>query len=173
MTVTDYYDYLVRARHDLWAFLETMSDDALAKKVLPGPRFECIKDLISHIMAVEDSWIHEDILRDQPVWETVPELENAQDGAFYSAMLLEMLLKYWRAVEASTLKFLEALNPAELERLVTDSGSKGDELFTVEGVLWHVMQHEVRHTAQIALLARQLGFSPPQLDLIRYLRKSV
>jgi uncharacterized damage-inducible protein DinB len=166
MTINNYYDYLVRARRDLWAFLETMPDEALAKKVLPGPRFECIKDLISHIAAVEDSWIHEDILKDQPVWETVPELEDAQDGAFYSAMPLEVLLRYWRAVEASTLKFLETLNPAELERLV-------DDQFTVDGLIWHVMQDETRHTAQISMLARQLGFSPPQLDLISYLRKSV
>lgn len=166
MTINDYYDYLVRARRDLWAFLETMPDEALAKKVLPGPRFECIKDLISHIAAVEDSWIHEDILRDQPVWETVPELENAQDGAFYSAMPLEVLLNYWRAVEASTLKFLETLNPVELERVVENQ-------FTVDGLIWHVMQHETRHTAQISVLARQLGFSPPQLDLIGHLRKSV
>ncbi len=166
MTINDYYDYLVCARRDLWAFLETMPDEALAKKVLPGPRFECIKDLISHIAAVEDSWIHEDILRDQPVWETVPELENAQDGAFYSAMPLEVLLNYWRAVEASTLKFLETLNPVELERVVENQ-------FTVDGLIWHVMQHETRHTAQISVLARQLGFSPPQLDLIGHLRKSV
>jgi uncharacterized damage-inducible protein DinB len=166
MTINDYYDYLVRARRDLWAFLETMPDEALAKKVLPGPRFECIKDLISHIAAVEDSWIHEDILRDQPVWETVPELEGAQDGPFYATMPLEVLLNYWRAVEVSTLKFLESLNPAELERLV-------EERFKVESLIWHVMQHETRHTAQISMLARQLGFAPPQLDLISYLRKSV
>jgi uncharacterized damage-inducible protein DinB len=166
MTIDNYYDYLVRARRDLWAFLETMPDDVLAKKVLPGPRFECIKDLISHIAAVEDSWIHEDIVRDQPVWETVPELENAQDGPFYAAMPLEVLLNYWRAVEASTLKYLETLNPVELERLI-------EERFTVESLIWHVMQHETRHTAQVSILARQLGFSPPQLDLIGYLRKSV
>ncbi len=166
MTINDFYDYLVRARRDLWAFLETMPDEALAKKVLSGPRFECINDLIAHITAVEDSRIHEDILRDQPVWETVPELEGAQDGPFYATMPLEVLLLYWRAVEASTLKFLETLNHTELERLV-------DDQFTVEGLIWHVMQHETRHTAQISMLARQLGFSPPQLDLIGYLRKSV
>jgi uncharacterized damage-inducible protein DinB len=166
MTINEHYDYLVRTRRDLWAFLETMSDEALAKKVLPGPRFECIKDLISHIAAVEDSWIHEDILRDQPVWETVPEIENAQDGAFYSAVPLEVLLDYWRAVEASTLEYLETLTPSELSRSVEDH-------FTVDGLIWHVMQHETRHTAQVAILARQLGFSPPQLDLIRYLRTSV
>ena len=170
MTITSYYDYLVRARRDLWVFLETRPDDALAKKVLPGPRFECIKDLLLHIAAVEDSWIHEDILRDQPVWETVPEVAGAEDGPFFAAMPLEVLLNYWRVVEASTLKFFETMNPAELERLVMVNGSKDPERFTVKSLIWHVMQHETRHTAQISILARQLGFTPPQLDLIGYLR---
>lgn len=163
MTITDYYNYLVRARRDLWAFLETIPDEALAKKVLPGPRFECIKDLVLHIAAVEDSWIHEDILRDQPVWETVIEIQGAEDGPFFASKPLEVLLNYWRAVEASTLKYLETLNSVELERLVK-------ERFTVESLIWHVMQHETRHTAQVSMLARQLGFSPPQLDLITYLK---
>jgi uncharacterized damage-inducible protein DinB len=163
VTINNYYDYLIRARRDLWAFLETLPDEALAKTVLPGPRFECIKDLILHIAAVEDSWIHEDILRDQPVWETAKEIEGAQDGPYFASMPLEVLLNYWRAVEASTLKFLETLNHTELERLVEDR-------FTVESLIWHVMQHETRHTAQVSILARQLGFSPPQLDLISYLK---
>ena len=171
MTIGDYYDYLVRARRDLWAFLETVPAEARANAVIPGRRFHCINDLLLHIPAIEDSWVHEDILRDQPVWETVKALEGAQDGPYYADMPLETILAYWRAVEQSTLAYLEKLEPTELERSVTVNGSKGVEHFTVEGLLWHVMQHETRHTAQVALLSRQLGFSPPQLDLISYLRK--
>ena len=170
MTAREYYAYLVRARRDLWALLETMPDEALAKPVIPGERFRCIKDILLHIPAVEDSWIHEDILRDRPVWETTPEVEGAKDGPYFAPMPLEAILKYWRAVEASTLAYLEPIAAAELERPVAVEGSKGLEHFAVEGLLWHVMQHETRHTAQVAVLARQLGFKPPQLDLITYLR---
>jgi uncharacterized damage-inducible protein DinB len=173
MTITDYYDYLVRARRDLWAFLETMPDDALSKSVIPGERFHSIKDLVLHIPVVEDSWVHEDILRDTPTWESLAGFPDVMEVQYHDDKSLAWMLAYWKDVEASSLAYVAKLEAAELARLVTDSGSKGDELFTVEGVLWHVMQHEVRHTAQIALLARQLGFSPPQLDLIRYVRKSV
>ena len=169
MTITSYYDYLVRARRDLWVFLETISDAELSKSVLSGSRFHCIKDLLLHIPVVEDSWIHEDILRDQPIWEIALPIENPQDGPHYASTSLEIILRYWRAVERSTLAYLEKLNPSELERLVTVNGSKGPEHFTVEGLLWHVVQHETRHTAQVSILARQLGFTPPQLDLIGYL----
>ena len=172
MNIPTFYDYLTRARRDLWTFLESLPDEVLARAVLPGKRFHCIKDLIAHIAAVEDSWIHEDILRDTPVWESIPGLENAQDGPFNADMPLEVLLNHWRAVEKSTLEYLNALTPEELARAVAVDGSKGPEHFTVEGLLWHVMGHEVRHTAQIAVLSRQMGFKPPSLDLLFYLPSS-
>jgi uncharacterized damage-inducible protein DinB len=172
MTVPDYYTYLVRARRDLWAFLETVPNEVLSKPVLPGERFHCIKDLVLHIAAVEDSWLHEDILRDQPIWEITPDVEGAKDGPFFADMQLTVLIAYWRAVEQNTLAYLERLNPAELERRVTVPRAKGDEHFTVDGLLWHVMQHETRHTAQIAVLIRQAGFEPPFLDLLNYLPSS-
>jgi len=39
----------------------------------------------------------------------------------------------------------------------------------VDGLLWHVMIHEMRHTAQIAVLRRTQGIEPPWLDLKNYL----
>ena len=33
-------------------------------------------------------------------------------------------------------------------------------------VLWHIMIHEMRHTAQIAVLLRIQGIKPPSLDLL-------
>jgi uncharacterized damage-inducible protein DinB len=167
-----FYDYLMQARRDLWAFLETVPDDVLSKSVIPGERFHSIKDLVLHIPVVEDSWVHEDILRNAPLWESLAGFPDVMEVRYHDDKSLAWMLAYWRDVEASSLEYLAKLEPAELARLVADSGSKGDELFTVEGVLWHVMQHEVRHTAQIALLCRLAGFKPPQLDLIRYIRVS-
>lgn len=172
MEIHAFYDYLVRARRDLWAFLETVPDDVLSKALIPGERFHSIKDLVLHIPVVEDSWVHEDILRDTPVWESLVGFPEVMEALYHHEQPLAWMLVYWKDVEASSLAYLAKLEPVELARLVTDSGSKGDELFTVEGVLWHVMQHEVRHTAQIALLCRLAGFKPPQLDLIRYIRVS-
>ena len=172
MNIPTFYDYLTCARRDLWTFLGSLPDEVLARAALPGKRFHCLKDLISHIAAVEDSWIHEDILRDTPVWESIPGLENTQDGPFNAGMPLEVLLNHWRAVEKSTLEYLDKLTPEELARAVAVDGSRGLKHFTVEGLLWHVMQHEVRHSAQIVVLSRQMGFKPPALDLLYYLPSS-
>lgn len=169
MNIPAFYDHLIRARRDLWAVLEALPDEVLSRQVIPGERFHCIKDLLLHVAAVEDSWLHEDIQRDPPTWERTPNIEF-KDGAYFADTPLSALLDYWRAVEASTLGYLAKLTPEEEARLVTVPRSGGrEERFTVAGLLWHVMTHELRHVAQISLLIRQAGFQPPKLDLIKYL----
>jgi uncharacterized damage-inducible protein DinB len=165
MTEKSFYDYLVRSRRDLFIFLRSMPDEAISRDVIPGERFHSIKDLVVHIPIIEDSWLHEDILKDQPVWEGFP---DDVEKAYHATDNLEWLLEYWLAVEKSTLAYLAKLEPKMLNAEIAMPREMGQEFFTVQEVLWHVMQHEVRHTAQIMLLARQLGFDPPQLDYIRY-----
>ena len=168
MNITEIYDYLVRARRDLWAALEGVPDDVLSRPLLGGAQFHCIKDLVFHVAGVEDFWLHEDILRNEPVLKTTPALAATQGGPVYASVPLETLLNYWRAVEQSTLAYLGALTDEERKRVVTVHDSP-EERFTVDGLLWHVMIHEMRHTAQIAVLLRTQGIKPPSLDLLFYL----
>ncbi|MEX2543299.1 MAG: DinB family protein [Trueperaceae bacterium] len=168
MDIPSFYNYLTRARRDLWLALEEAPSEVLAEPRIPGTRFHCINDLLVHVVAVEDSWLHEDILQDDPVWETVPAVADAQDGPHYAAMPLADILDFWRAVEARTLAYLSGLEPSELARSVT-LHDDDNAVLAVEDILWHVLQHEVRHTAQIALLLRQAGLTPPQFDLLFYL----
>jgi uncharacterized damage-inducible protein DinB len=162
MTIHTFYRYLTRARQDLWAVLETTPDELLAKPILEGQRFKCLKDLIMHIAAVEDSWLHEDILKDTPVFTHALPEALWKDGAEFAATPLPTLLEYWKAVQNSTLAYLET-NP--------DLGFMVDEAqgHTAHGLVWHFMLHEVRHTAQMAVLLRQMGIKPPALDLLWYL----
>lgn len=161
MDIPSFYSYLTRARRYLWHVVGEAPDDVLAKDVIPtGERFHSIKDLLVHIPVVEDSWLHYDILRAQPYLETVPVIAETRDGP-YDAMPLPEILDYWRAVENNTQGYIAQLTATELTRQINDDG----DLISVEDILWHVMQHEVRHTAQVALLLRQAGVTPPPLDL--------
>jgi uncharacterized damage-inducible protein DinB len=67
----------------------------------------------------------------------------------------------------STLTYLATLTDDELKRIVT-SHDAPEERYTVDGLLWHMMIHEMRHTAQIAVLLRTQGIKPPALDLLFY-----
>ena len=168
MNIPETYDYLVRARRDLWATLEGAPDEVLSRPLLEGSRFHCIKDLMFHVPAVEDYWIHEDILRNEPVRKSIPALMKARGGPVYGGFALETLLDYSRAVEQSTLNYLATLTDEELKRCV-NKHDWPEERHTVDGLLWHVMIHEMRHTAQMSMLLRTQGIEPPLLDSVNYL----
>jgi uncharacterized damage-inducible protein DinB len=162
MNTITFYTYPTRARQDVWETLQNIPESDLAQPVFRGERFRCIKDLVMHIAAVEDSWLHEDILRDTPVFMRVLPEELHKDGAFFAEVPLETLLQYWREVQHSTLSYLQT-NP-DLDWVVD-----AQQQHTAHGLVWHFMLHEVRHTAQIAVVLRQLGHKPPALDLLWYL----
>jgi uncharacterized damage-inducible protein DinB len=168
MNIPETYDYLVRARRDLWAALQRVPDAVLSRPLLDGDRLHCIKDLVFHVAATEDFWIREEILREQPVRHTIPALKDTQGGPVFAGFLLEMLLDYWRLVEQSTITYLPTLDDDELKRIVTVHDRPGKR-FTVDSLLWNVMFHEMRHTAQTSILLRTQGIKPPSLDLYYYL----
>ena len=168
MNIPETYDYLVRARRDLWATLEGVPDEVLSRPLLDGAKLHCIKDLMFHVANVEDFWIREEILREPPVWKTVPVLKDTQGGPVFGGFALETLLDYWRLVEQSTLTYLAALKDSELNRIVTVHDRPGKR-YTVYGLLWNVIIHEARHVAQISVLLRTQGIAPPFLDLLKYL----
>lgn len=118
---------------------------------------------------VEDGWIHGGILREEPVLTNYPTLRDAEAGAA-CGFALAALLDYWRAVEQSTLTYLAALTDEELNRVVTvEDWPPQHQRFKLNGLLWHVMIHEMRHTAQTVVLLRSQGIKPPSLDLLFYL----
>jgi uncharacterized damage-inducible protein DinB len=166
MNIPEAYDYLLRARRDLWAALEGVPDEVLSRPLIGGPRFQCIKDLVFHIAGVEDGWLHSTVQGDEPVQVGTPVIQDIQEGPCCAEIPLNTLLDYWRAVEQSTLGYLSTLTDDDLGRLVDDSPT---HRFKLDGILWHVMIHEMRHTAQITLLLRMQGVQPPGLDLFYYL----
>jgi uncharacterized damage-inducible protein DinB len=166
MNILETYDYLVRARRDLWATLEGVPDEVLSRPLMGGDRFQCIKDLVLHIAGCEDYWLHDIILRDESKQNSMPAIKDIPEGPFCAVIALETLLDYWRAVEQSTLDYLPTLTGDALNRLVDDTPTAQ---FKLEGLLWHFMLHEIRHTAQIVMLLRMQGVKPPALDLFDYL----
>lgn len=168
MNIPEMYNYLIRARRELWAALEAVPEEVLSRPLLGGERFHSIKDLVFHIASVEDFWLHEDIQRSQPLLMQTPALKDTTGGPEYAGFALSTLLSYWRAVEQSTLGYLSELTGDELERVVYLHDAPG-QAYILQDLLWHVMLHEVRHTAQIALLLRIQGIKPPALDLLWFL----
>jgi uncharacterized damage-inducible protein DinB len=168
MNIPEIYDYLIRTRRNWWAALGAVPDEVLSRPLAGKEWFPCLKDLVFHIATVEDGWLNMDILRRDPVLENFPTLRDAEQGAV-CGFKLETILDYYQAVEKSTLAYLATLTDDELKRVTTPHDDPEQHRFTVDGLLWHVIIHEVRHTAQIVVLLRTQGIKPPTLDLLWYL----
>ena len=94
--------------------------------------------------------------------ETIPASKGARLG-FRVSCALKTLPDYWQVVEESTPP-LPRRADHEWKRIVIVHDAP-EERYTVDGLLWHGMIHEMRHPAQIAVLLRTEG----RLDLKNYL----
>ncbi len=171
MNVREFYTYLSAAREQLWNYLRALPTADLNRDLIEtGDRFHNIKDLLLHAIDFEDHWVHS-IARGDSVhgaghfqhdW-VKPQAEQYD---------LSWIIDYGREVGGRTMTFLESEPDLERSiRLVQDD--PGSDVVTLDQLMWNVMTHEVRHTAQIAVLVRQLGHTPPWLDYMRFARPHV
>lgn len=171
MNVHEYYAYLCAAREQLWNFLRALPEGDLNRDLIPeGTRFHNIKDLLLHVTDVEDHWVHAIARRGSTdgggAGGTYPHDWVRPRAEQYD---LGWITAYGREVSARTRAFLDG--QPDLKRpvkLVHDDPVS--DTVSVDQLMWHVMTHEVRHTAQIALMIRQLGHTPPWLDYLRFAR---
>ncbi|BDP43132.1 damage-inducible protein DinB [Deinococcus aetherius] len=165
MNVREYYAYLSAAREQLWNFLRALPSSDLDQHLIDGDRFHNIKDLLLHVTDVEDHWVHGIALGDSvagryPHDWIQPRAEQYDLG---------WIIDYGREVGDLTRSFLEGEPDLDREiKLVQDDPAS--DTVTLDQLMWNVMTHEVRHTAQIVLLIRQLGHTPPWLDYLRFAR---
>ncbi|MDQ6740081.1 MAG: DinB family protein [Actinomycetota bacterium] len=130
----------------------------------PDAQTESIGTLLLHLDAVEWSWMHEDLLgvpsaaypgdwaEAMPIRQGVPQV---------SGRPVDRYLQQLAATRAQTLQILCDFTDADLVRLVGEAEvppgvEARSELYTVDWILWHVIEHEAMHVGQIELL-RRLG----------------
>ena len=162
-----FYAYLQKARRDLWPALEAVPDE-IARKPIEGGVWTSLKHLVLHTAVAEDAWLRADIQRIEPIQA----LETALDGVTEETVrdvAMSDLIGYWRRVEEATLEYLPTLTSEDLVREMTPYDDPS-WILKVGDVLWHVMIHEVRHTAQMVMFLRAQGIKPPSLDAIFYMQ---
>ena len=171
MNVREYYAYLSASRAQLWDFLRALPPGDLDRDVIEsGDRFHSVKDLLLHISDVEDHWIHAVARGDGVgVAQRYPhDWVRPQAGQYPLAWIID----YGREIGALTREYLGG-DPDLSRRVRLVHDDPGSDTVTIEQLLWHVMTHEVRHVAQITLLVRQQGHTPPWLDYLRFVRPQV
>jgi len=119
------------------------------------------RNLVAHVIEVEDSWIREDVERG--AWTSPSEEEVARRYATPT-----LARARGRAVAENTWRVLAAFVPARLQETREAPDRDGNpEKFTVEQILTHVYTHELRHQGQLQAMIRLLGRNKaPNLDWI-------
>jgi len=122
---------------------------ALEAPVQPEGRFSTVGLLIDHIFLVERR--HLQRLRAEPVAESTGLTgHNAAP-----------LFDYGASVRRELEQFVQELDEDEADRIRTITTMSGTEEMTSRKLLFHILLHEIRHWAQIALAVRLAGHEPP------------
>lgn len=166
MDAETFYHYLIWARRRLWDTLRALPDEELSRPVLPSDGARGVKDLLHHVAVVEDGWVHASLFARPLVLDDLGRSPRSADEYWHHEREpLDTILAYHTAVEADTLRLWPDIMEAARAGRRVEAFDDRPETLSADEVIWHVMQHEVRHTAQIVLLLRLLGHTPPALDL--------
>ena len=105
-----------------------------------------VREILYHIANTEAGWIHFGIRGELSTWPTPYTAEE------YPTIpdIIELLT----TIHTQTKGWLAMLTLANLSDVV----SFGDgEIFTVQWIIWHVLEHEIHHRGELSLFLGQLG----------------
>jgi uncharacterized damage-inducible protein DinB len=153
MTINLKYDEFMRytqEERDKWRAWFREHPDAMEAEVQPGGRYTTVGSLIDHIFLVERR--HLQRLTNEPL--------DSKTGL--SGHHAPPLFDYGASVRRELEQFSSQLDEdaADEPRTFTVQ-SGGDFVLTPRKLLFHILMHETRHWAQIALALRRAGFEPP------------
>jgi len=147
------YDEFLRytqEERDKWRLWFAAHPEAVEVEVQPGARYQTVGALIDHIFLVERR--HLQRLTGMPL--------DSKTGL--SGKHAPPLFDYGASVRRELEQFVSALDEdaADEPRTFTVQ-TGGDFVLTPRKLLVHILLHETRHWAQIALALRRAGLEPP------------
>ncbi|HET9266199.1 MAG TPA: DinB family protein [Vicinamibacterales bacterium] len=153
MSMTLAFDELLQYTSDereKWRAWLRAHPSAMEVAVQPaGSRLPSVGKLIDHIFLVEQR--HLQRLREEPL----------SNSTGLTANNAPPLFDYGASVRRELERFVEALDEDLADQLRTFNVQDRDWLMTPRKLLFHILFHEIRHWAQVALAVRSAGFDPP------------
>ena len=123
--------------------------------------FPSVAATLAHIVGAEWIWLRRWLGEDAaaPAWSVNPNLAD-----------LEVRLA---AMEAERTSYLARLSDLDLDRVVSYRNLAGKAYTNpLCDLIRHIVNHSTYHRGQVATQLRQLGHTPPNTDLIAYLRQA-
>jgi uncharacterized damage-inducible protein DinB len=150
--VAQFYSYMFEVRGYLLKMIKDV-DDILIDYTPDERTVETIGTLLMHIAGVEWSWIIADIEgKEIPFekWKYAYPLSKDVDIPQLVGKGLKFYLDILEEVRNEVYEKLKKFKDDDLDRIVEIEGKK----FSIEWILYHVIEHEAAHIGQISLLKR-------------------
>lgn len=150
------YDYSCWANRKLFAVAAQLTPDELTRRVVGS--YGSVRNTLVHVLSAEWGWLDR--------CGGLPRGDRLKPEDFPT---LDSILVAWRRVELEMRAFLDGLRDEELtEEIAFAFGGGPTQSATRGDLLQHAIIHAVHHRGQVALLLRELGRTPGNVDLLYY-----
>lgn len=149
------YELVRNTRQSLFGFLESVPVAVLHAEV-PGFGFGTIARTHLHVAGCYMHWLVGFAnIRPKPVYPTEAETASAD---------VDMLRRWFAISDEVVEEFLHAYGSRAMELIYNKA--EGPIGLTPLWLMTHTMTHEFHHKGQMVTQARQLGYAPPDTDLV-------
>jgi uncharacterized damage-inducible protein DinB len=145
-------------------FIRLFNYDSYANKLMTGlmlqyPKVPQPAGLMAHMLAAQQTWLKR--------CKCLP----APCGPLWPEGRVESFEATIDANHAEWIAYLETLQPADFDTIITYKNTKGEAFEnTLSDILAHVINHGTHHRAQIGQHLKQAGAELPIFDYIFYIR---
>jgi uncharacterized damage-inducible protein DinB len=150
------FDYSYWANKKLFRVIASLTPDEFTRHVAGS--YGSVRNTLLHALSAEWGWLGR---CGGP--ERGPRLEPGDYPT------IEVLVERWSWVEAEMRRFLGGLKDEDLARTIEYPGGGGEKRSMPLGeLLQHTANHAAHYRGQAALLLRELGHAPGDIDLLFY-----
>lgn len=148
------YDWIQRTRESLFRYCETLSPSDYVKE-LENFDGDSIRSLHAHVADCYQTW-----LGNRAFGKSLPKIKPE------SVNNVQEMREIFRKTDAVVHEFLNEFK-GKWDHTVQVSWGNGESTeFTPLWLFTHTVTHEFHHKGQIVKIGRQLGYIPPDTDLI-------
>ncbi|UCE10529.1 MAG: DinB family protein [Candidatus Thorarchaeota archaeon] len=113
-----------------------------------------VRNILVHLANTEAYWIS--LLKgEEEQWLKYEDFDN-----------VSAIVESWERIESKTREFLRNLDKKKLQHVSSIRWADRTVSFTITKALVHLATHEAHHRGLLVGLLRQLGYTPPHVDML-------
>jgi uncharacterized damage-inducible protein DinB len=153
---TFYKGWDVYQQHLITA-LAPLTPDQLSLRA--APHLRSIGMIATHVIGARVRWFHQLLGEGGPEIALLAQWDRSNQPTRTAPELVSGLETSWRVVQDALARW----TPADLERTFQEEWEGEKYTFSLQWVLWHLIEHDVHHGGEISLTLGMHGLAAPDI----------